>query len=62
MWIKICFKKKKKKKMNCEEVKEKINIRMVLESFNLFSQSKKNRKKAFYFALDREEKNSEFIR
>ena len=41
--------------MNCEEVKEKISIRMVLESVNLF-QVKENRKTAFYFALDREEK------
>jgi len=40
--------------MNCEEVKEKINIRTVLESFNLFP-VKENRKTAFYFALDREE-------
>ena len=45
----------KRKKMNCEEVKEKINIRTVLESFNLFP-VKENRKTAFYFALDREEK------
>jgi 5S rRNA maturation endonuclease (ribonuclease M5) len=45
----------KKKKMNCEEVKEKISIRMVLESVNLFP-VKENRKTAFYFALDREEK------
>ena len=45
----------KKKKMNCEEVKQKISIRMVLESFNLFP-VKENRKTAFYFALDREEK------
>ena len=45
----------KKKKMNCEEVKQKISIRMVLESFNLFS-VKENKKTAFYFALDREEK------
>ena len=41
--------------MNCEEVKEKINIRTGLESFHLFP-VKENRKKAFYFALDREEK------
>ena len=41
--------------MNCEEVREKINIRTVLESFNLFP-VKENRKTAFYFALDREEK------
>ena len=45
----------KKKKMNCEEVKQKVNIRTVLESFNLFP-VKENRKTAFYFALDREEK------
>ncbi len=45
----------KNKKMNCEEVKEKINIRTVLESFNLFP-VKENRKTAFYFALGREEK------
>ena len=49
----------KKKKMNCEEVKEKINIRTVLESFNLFP-VKENRKTAFYFALDREEKIPSF--
>ena len=41
--------------MNCEEAKEKISIRMVLESFNLFP-VKESRKTAFYFALDREEK------
>ena len=45
----------KKEIMNCEEIKEKISIRMVLESFNLFP-VKENRKTAFYFALDREEK------
>ena len=38
--------------MNCEEVKEKINIRTVLESFSLFSCERKQ-KTAFYFALDR---------
>ena len=41
--------------MNCEEVKEKINIRTVLESFHLFP-AKDNGKTGFYFALDREEK------
>lgn len=41
--------------MNCEEVKEKINIRRVLESFHLFP-AKDNGKTGFYFALDREEK------
>lgn len=40
--------------MNCEKIKEKVNIRTVLESFNLFP-VKENRKTAFYFALDREE-------
>lgn len=45
----------KKEKMNCKEIKEKISIRMVLESFNLFP-VKENRNTAFYFALDREEK------
>ncbi len=48
-----------KKKMNCEEVKEKVNIRTVLESFSLFP-VKENRKTAFYFALDREEKIPSF--
>jgi hypothetical protein len=52
MWIKNCF---KKEKMNCEEIKQKIGIRTVLESFHLFP-VKENRKTAFYFALDREEK------
>lgn len=41
--------------MNCEEIKQKIGIRAVLESFHLFP-VKENRKTAFYFALDREEK------
>ena len=41
--------------MNCEEVKEKINIKTVLESFHLFP-VKENRKTASYFALDRDEK------
>jgi len=41
--------------MNCEEVKEKLSIRTVLESFSLFP-AKENRKTAFYYALDREEK------
>ena len=41
--------------MNCQEVKEKINIRTLLESFNLFP-AKENKKTAFYFAFDREEK------
>jgi DNA primase len=41
--------------MNCEEIKQKVSIRTVLESFNLFP-VKENRKTAFYFALDREEK------
>ena len=41
--------------MNCEEIKQKIGIRTVLESFHLFP-VKENGKTAFYFALDREEK------
>ncbi|MBW3523304.1 MULTISPECIES: toprim domain-containing protein [Chryseobacterium] len=45
--------------MNCKEVKEKVNIRTVLESFSLFP-VKENRKTAFYFALDREEKIPSF--
>ncbi|NML70788.1 DNA primase [Chryseobacterium sp. RP-3-3] len=41
--------------MNCEKIKQKVGIRTVLESFNLFP-VKENGKTAFYFALDREEK------
>ncbi|PWN58456.1 toprim domain-containing protein [Chryseobacterium viscerum] len=41
--------------MNCEKIKEKVSIRLLMESFNLFP-VKENRKTAFYFALDREEK------
>ena len=41
--------------MNCEQIKKKISIRSVLESFNLFP-AKQNSKTAFYFAIDREEK------
>lgn len=41
--------------MNCEKIKEIVNIRTVLESFNLFP-VKENQRTAFYFALDREEK------
>ena len=41
--------------MNCEEIKKKLGIRSVMESFNLFP-VKENRNTAFYFALDREEK------
>ena len=42
--------------MNCEQIKEKVRIRSVLESFNLFP-AKQNSKTAFYFAIDREEKS-----
>ena len=42
--------------MNCEQIKEKISIRRVLESFNLFP-VKQNSETAFYFAIDREEKS-----
>lgn len=45
----------KKKKMNCEEIRQKVGIRKVLESFNLFP-IRENKRTAFYFALDREEK------
>lgn len=41
--------------MNCEQLKEKVSIISVLESFNLFP-TKQNSKTAFYFAIDREEK------
>ena len=41
--------------MNCEKIKQKVGIRAVLESFGLFP-AKENRRTAFYFALDREEK------
>ena len=41
--------------MNCEQIKEMVSIRTVLESFNLFP-VKQNSKTAFYFAIDREEK------
>lgn len=41
--------------MNCEKIKNKVSIKSVLESFNLFPK-KENGKTAFYFALDREEK------
>ena len=41
--------------MNCEQIKKKISIRSVLESFDLFP-AKQNSKTAFYFAIDREEK------
>lgn len=42
--------------MNCEQIKEIVSIRRVLESFNLFP-VKQNSKTAFYFAIDREEKS-----
>ena len=41
--------------MNCKNIKEKVDIRAVLESFNHFP-VKENRRTASYFALDREEK------
>ena len=49
----------KKKKMNCEKIKERVSIRAVLESFNFFP-VKENQKTTFYFALDREEKIPSF--
>ena len=45
--------------MNCEQIKEMVSIRRVLESFNLFP-VKQNSKTAFYFAIDREEKTPSF--
>lgn len=41
--------------MNCAEAKQKISIRVVLESFNLLP-VKENGRRAFYFAIDREER------
>lgn len=41
--------------MNCEKAKQKISIRVVLESFYLFP-VKDNNRTAFYFAIDREER------
>ena len=49
----------KKKKMNCEQIKDQVSIRELLESFNIFP-AKENRKTAFYYALDREEKIPSF--
>lgn len=43
--------------MNCEQVKEKISIRRVLESLGLFP-AKENPRSAFYYALDRDEKTA----
>ena len=43
--------------MNCQNIKQKVGIRSVLESFGIFP-VKENPKTAFYFALDREEKIS----
>ena len=45
--------------MNCEQIKEQVSIRTVLESFNLFP-VRGNSKTAFYFAIDREEKTPSF--
>lgn len=41
--------------MNCQNIKQKVGIRSVLESFGIFP-VRENPKTAFYFALDREEK------
>ena len=43
--------------MNCQNIKQKVGIRAVLESFGIFP-VRENPKTAFYFALDREEKIS----
>ncbi|HBV17502.1 toprim domain-containing protein [Epilithonimonas ginsengisoli] len=45
--------------MNCEQIKDQVSIRQLLESFNIFP-VKENRKTAFYYALDREEKIPSF--
>jgi DNA primase len=45
--------------MNCEEIKNSVSIRSVLESFQIFP-TKENQKTAFYFAIDREEKTASF--
>lgn len=44
----------KQKKMNCQDIKNRVGIRVVLESFNIFP-VKENKRTAFYFALDRKE-------
>lgn len=44
----------KQKKMNCQYIKNRVGIRVVLESFNIFP-VKENKRTAFYFALDRKE-------
>lgn len=41
--------------MNCQDIKNRVGIRGVLESFNIFP-VKENQRTAFYFALDRKEK------
>ncbi len=41
--------------MNCKNIRQKVSIRAVLESFSRFP-VKENRRTAFYFALDRDEK------
>lgn len=43
--------------MNCEQIKQSVSIRAVLESYGLFP-VKENKRTAFYFALDREEKTA----
>jgi len=40
--------------MNCQDIKNRVGIRVVLESFNIFP-VKENQRTAFYFALDRKE-------
>ncbi|WP_139423197.1 toprim domain-containing protein [Chryseobacterium mulctrae] len=41
--------------MNCQDIKTRVGIRVLLESFNIFP-VKENQRTAFYFALDRKEK------
>lgn len=46
--------------MNCEEIKQKVGIREVLESYDIFpaNPARDNKRTAFYFALDRDEKTA----
>ncbi len=43
--------------MNCEQIKQNVSIRTVMESYGLFP-VKENKRTAFYFALDRQEKTA----
>ncbi|KUJ58337.1 toprim domain-containing protein [Chryseobacterium aquaticum] len=43
--------------MNCEQIKQNVSIRTVMESYGL-NPVKENKRTAFYFALDRQEKTA----